>query len=651
MDDNSQYLDLFFEETDDHLQRLNELVLDLEHDPADKNLLNEIFRSAHTLKGMAATMGFSDMEELTHKLENVFSVLKEDGVEADEEVITLVLKSLDALSEIVEDIRSGNEEERDYSEVIAMCDRIAARQSDEAQPETPQQTTIDAQMETLDSSDYDVAKAAMETGYHAYTIAVEVEEDSFMVNARAFMVVNKLEEFGEVIKTEPSADVLEAEAFGNIFKCLYLTELTAEAVEEKVMEISEIAAVSISLLKEKATAKKAESKSSVSNHQANQSIRVDVTKLDSFMNLVSELVIYRTQLEDIGMKTENQHLNNTLTYVSRITDQLQSLVLQIRMQPLHTVTNRFPRLVRDLSTDTGKQMELIIEGDDTELDRTIVTELSEPLVHLIRNSADHGIEEAHVRQSLWKAPKGTIKISAYQEGNQVFISVSDDGKGLNPDAIRQSAEKKGISTEGLSDQAVQELIFHPGFSTASEVTKISGRGVGLDVVKTKIEELGGSLEVRSKINAGTTFRLSLPLTLSIIPALLVQVESHTFALPLSVIHHVLHPDEKAIKQTHNGEVLMYRGRALPVIRLEKHLGMDGDLHDSTHMVIVMIEGKEYALSVDGIIGQQEIVIKELGPEFKNQKDYLGAAIMGNGSIVLILNVTAICMERDRLAYV
>ena len=663
MDDNTQYLEMFFEETDDHLQRLNELVLDLESDPSDLELLNDIFRSAHTLKGMAATMGFVTMTEVTHHLENVFSLLKEQKITADEDVITLVFKSLDALSEIVEDIRQGRNEVRDYSEVIELCDRVASR-ADDSQTEGPkekQAVNTPAKMETLDSSDYDVARKAKETGYHAYTIAVQIEKESVMVNARVFLVFNKLEEYGEVLKTEPAMEVLEAEEFGHFFQCLFLTELEQAEVQQMLEEISEIESVRVEKLEEpvaeteQAKPVEVETKKAEGNTQNtqshNQSIRVDIGKLDSFMNLVSELVIYRTQLEDIGQKTQNKKLTETLTYVSRITEQLQTLVLNIRMQPLHTVTSRFPRLVRDLSNDTGKPMELVIEGDETELDRTIVAELSEPLIHLIRNSADHGIESSDVRESLGKAPKGTIKISAYQEGNRVFITVSDDGKGLDAEAIRQSAERKGIVTEGLTSQEIQELIFHPGFSTASTVTKISGRGVGMDVVKTKIEELGGSIDIKSTPHVGTSFRLSLPLTLSIIPALLVQVENHVFALPLSVIDHVIHTQKEDIKQTHHGEVLMNRGKAVPVIRLEDQLGMTGDTMHSTHMVLVTIDGKEYALSVDSIIGQQEIVIKELGPEFKSMNDYLGAAIMGDGSIVLILNVTAICMERNQVAYV
>lgn len=655
MDDNSQYLDMFYEETDDNLMKLNDLVLDLEHNPTDLSIVDEIFRSAHTLKGMAATMGFTTMTEVTHKLENVFSFLKEKNQAANETIITIVLKSLDALAEIMDRIRAGESDSGDYSDIIAMCDKVTSEGATANQPtEAAVEAAVVSTM-TLDDSDWEVAKSAQKDGYKAYTIAVKIESDSMMANARAFLVMSKLEEFGEIIKTEPSPDVLETDDFGHLFKCLYFSEIDEASIVETIKQISEVETVVINeLQKEETTVKKEEqntqvtAKKAAANHQPNHSIRVDIDKLDSFMSLVSELVVYRTQLEDISQKTGNQQLEETLTYVSRITNELQSLVLNIRMQPLQTVTNRFPRLVRDLSSDTGKPMDLVIEGDDTELDRTIVSELGEPLIHLIRNSADHGIENPERRLELGKDVRGTIKISAYQEGNRVLISVSDDGKGLDAEAIKASAERKGISTEGLTTQEIQELIFHPGFSTKQEVTKVSGRGVGMDVVKTKIQELGGSIDIVSEADKGTIFRLSLPLTLSIIPALLVKVEEHILAIPLSVINKVVRMDVDAVKQTHNGEILMAGDKGIPLIRLEKQLQLADDNDEASHVIIVTIEGKQYALAVDAIVRQQEIVIQELGPEVGQDAPYLGAAIMGDGSMTLILDITAICLERNRM---
>lgn len=674
MDDNTQYLELFFEETDETLLQLNDLVLHFEENPEDMVVLNEIFRAAHTLKGMAGTMGFEAMTEVTHKLENVFTELKDETIVADNEVINFVFKSLDALSEIVEDLRNNNEESsQDYSELSELSDQIVARANKqeitapyEKGPEIEKSEDLNGGM-IFDESDWSVIETALISNFNVYSLTITIDEESFMVNARAFLVINKLEERGELLKTHPTVDILETEEFGHTFSLVYVTELGEEEVYNQISNLSEVEKVDISRIEQRKTPseeskpeKETDEKQSETrdekedkkiarpmNQTQSQSIRVDLDKLDSFMNLVSELVIYRTQLEEIGRQTGNKNLEETLAYVSRITNELQALVLNIRMQPLHTVTSRFSRVVRDLSNDSGKPMRLVIEGEDTELDRTIVSELSEPLIHLIRNSADHGIEVSDVRKSLGKDETGTIKISAYQEGNRVFITVSDDGKGLDVESIRTSAQKKGLETEGLTDEEIQALIFDPGFSTSEEVTKVSGRGVGMDVVKTKIQELGGAIDIRSVANEGTSFRLSLPLTLSIIPALLVKVEGHDFAIPLSVINRVIHAKSEELITTHHGQVLLEDNKTIPVIHLENHFGLSNEDKEAYHMVMVTIEGQEFALAVDSIIGQQEIVIEELGNEVKGENNYLGAAIMGDGTILLILNVTAICLERNR----
>lgn len=668
MDDNSKYLELFFLETEENLLKLNELVLILEQNPNDNSVIDEIFRSAHTLKGMAATMEFNEMAQLTHHLENIFSVLKNQDREADQQIITLVFKSLDTLSELVNDIAEGRESSDDYLEVIATCDRLVAEmegRSKRLEIKIAEENEFHAQLQSLEDSDYKVAEAAKEDGYHAYTVAVKIEENSMMKNARVFLVMNKLEEAGEVLKTEPASDILETEDFGNVFKLFYLSSLEKESILQLIQNISEVEEVQIDALEDKKEQKevkpegpkrkkeivKKTSTSGSQQHIVNQSIRVDIKKLDSFMSLISEMVVYRTQLEEISSKIGDFTLADTLDQFSKITSDLQKLVLNIRLQPLQTVTNRFPRMMRDLESDLGKEFDFIVEGEETELDRTIVSELSEPLIHLLRNSADHGIEPPQTRVSLGKNKKGIIKISAYQEGNRVMISISDNGKGLDADVIKKSAERKGISTEGLSTREIQELIFHPGFSTVETVTNVSGRGVGMDVVHSKIKELGGSIEIISEVNIGTTFRLNLPLTMSIIKSLLVEIGSQTFALPLSVIQKVIRVEKKEIKQAHDGEIVMQDDQAIDVIRTEKNLGLKSENSERVYLVMVTIDGREYALTVDHLIGQQEIVIKELGAELGKNLPYLGAAIMGDGKIVLILDITAICAERTQFSHV
>ena len=361
------------------------------------------------------------------------------------------------------------------------------------------------------------------------------------------------------------------------------------------------------------------------------------------MNAVSELLIYRTRLESISQDNQIKEMNEPLEQFARITTELQDLVLKIRLQPVSTVMTNFPRMIRDLGNDLGKKYNLVIEGGETELDRTVVSELGEPLIHLIRNAADHGIEMPEDRQKIGKDPAGLIHISAYQEGNRVVLTVRDDGKGLNPQAIKESAERKGIVTTGLSDIELQHLIFHPGFSTAKEVTGISGRGVGMDAVQQKIHSLGGTVEIISAVNQGTTFKINLPLTLSIIDSLLIKVGDSTFAIPRGIIEKVVSPGPGEIIQTYENEIYT-TGGATPVIRLTEVLGMEDTNNPEPYLIIVKLGENRFALKIDDIIKQQEIVIKDLGKELSQVNCYSGATILGNGEIVLILDVTAIANE-------
>lgn len=682
MDENSKYLDLFFEETDEHLQSLNEQVLELENNPEDSSIVDVMFRSAHTIKGMAATMGYDTMAKLTHKMENVFDLLKQKIIPADATSIALIFDCLDTLSDLVEDLREGNEAERDIKNLIQRLDNVASGDSSTAQEtvinEQETSSSLNLALENVEDSDLMIIEAAKEDGYNAYVLAIRIDEDSSMKNARVYLVMSKLEQHGDVLYSEPGTEVLENDDFGSVFKLIYVSKLDEETVFNLALDNSEIEEVLIQtvqqaedlIVKEPETTPSEAQENQVEqlalvpvegaaepvqvekttkakgqSHAMNQSIRVDIGKLDSFMNLVSELVIYRTRLEDLSDQLQVSEMKEPLDHVARISSELQDLVLKIRMQPVSTVMTRFPRMIRDLANDLGKEFDLVIEGEDTELDRTVVSELSEPLVHLLRNSADHGVEMPADRVKLGKDPKGTIKITAYQEGNRVVLTLSDDGKGVNPTIIKESAERKGISTEGMSDKEIQQLIFHPGFSTAKEVTSISGRGVGMDAVKQKITELGGTVELESVVNQGTVFKINLPLTLSIIQSLLVKVGQDSFAIPLGIIKTIVKVTEEDIIRIHNREVYKYEGLAVPVVRLNQSLGIEPIEETNLHLVLVK-QGDSYnALVVDDLVRQQEIVIKKLGQELSMLKKYLGATILGDGSIILILDVTAICNER------
>lgn len=680
-DDNSVYRDLFFEESDDNLQTLNDSILELEQEPDNIDLINSIFRVAHTLKGMSATMGYDVMTKLTHKMEDMFDLFKTGKMKINTDHISLVFKCLDKLQELVDDLRDDKElEESQITDLWNELDRVesSAGAGEAEAPAAPveehDEGALSTKFERYDDADTDVVNGAKADGMNAYTIAIRLDKDTMLKGPRVFLITEHLEKNGEIIRTEPSADLLEDGDFDTDFRMIYLTKDSVDDVKNIIESNTEIDSYIVEEFKEpaaeeekaeekteteekkteekpaeekKPAAKKPAAKTQAPAHKAkNQAIRVDLTRLDRFLNLVSEIVVYRNQLEDATDRESIGEIRDSLEQVSRLTSELQDLVLKIRMQQVSVVFSRFPRMVRDLSNQLNKEMKLEIIGEETELDKTVVSELSEPLIHLLRNSADHGIEDPETRKKLGKPEVGTITLAAYQEGNKVLITLSDDGKGLKPEIIKASAEKKGIDTTGMTDRELQMLVFHPGFSTAKKITNISGRGVGLDAVQAKIVELGGSIEMDSKVDVGTTFIIKLPLTLSIIQALMVQIGKESFAIPLDVVERVVMVREKDIMQTSNQEVCKFQEGLIPIIRTDKLLQVPSSSSDKKYAIIVKIGKQYYGVLVDKMVGQQEIVIKKIDPMLQKIKKYQGATILGNGSIALILDVNAICNSRQ-----
>ena len=680
-DDNSVYRDLFFEESDDNLQTLNDSILELEQEPDNIDLINSIFRVAHTLKGMSATMGSDVMTKLTHKMEDMFDLFKTGKMKINTDHISLVFKCLDKLQELVDDLRDDKElEESQITDLWNELDRVesSAGAGEAEAPAAPveehDEGALSTKFERYDDADTDVVNGAKADGMNAYTIAIRLDKDTMLKGPRVFLITEHLEKNGEIIRTEPSADLLEDGDFDTDFRMIYLTKDSVDDVKNIIESNTEIDSYIVEEFKEpaaeeekaeekteteekkteekpaeekKPAAKKPAAKTQAPAHKAkNQAIRVDLTRLDRFLNLVSEIVVYRNQLEDATDRESIGEIRDSLEQVSRLTSELQDLVLKIRMQQVSVVFSRSPRLVRDLSNQLNKEMKLEIIGEETELDKTVVSELSEPLIHLLRNSADHGIEDPETRKKLGKPEVGTITLAAYQEGNKVLITLSDDGKGLKPEIIKASAEKKGIDTTGMTDRELQMLVFHPGFSTAKKITNISGRGVGLDAVQAKIAELGGSIEMDSKVDVGTTFIIKLPLTLSIIQALMVQIGKESFAIPLDVVERVVMVREKDIMQTSNQEVCKFQEGLIPIIRTDKLLQVPSSSSDKKYAIIVKIGKQYYGVLVEKMVGQQEIVIKKIDPMLQKIKKYQGATILGNGSIALILDVNAICNSRQ-----
>ncbi|MFU0823701.1 chemotaxis protein CheW [Clostridium sp.] len=673
--DTSQYLSMFLEESIDNLQTLNDSLLQLEQEPDNIDKLNEIFRVAHTIKGMAATMGFNEMAELTHKMEDVLSQFREGKLNVTQQVVTVLFKCLDTLEQMVNNISEGLEEVTPIEDIMSSLEAIVqGNEEKEEVVNAKEEVKTESELESkINEYDVNVIKQAADKGFNAYEIKVVLDENTLLKSARAFLIFKSLEEFGEIIKCVPSADDLENENFDFEIQLLYLTNKDKTDIKELLVNISEVAEVEVKDVQiskntdsnnvedtpQKTTVQKQDKaqnaipKNSIKPKEADkntdnkkhkkvhQSVRVDLERLDKFMNMVSELVIHRTRLEQISTNYRSTELNETLEQVARTTSDLQDLVMKIRMLPLETVFNRFPRMVRDLSVELNKDIDFIIKGQDTELDRTVIDEIGEPLIHLIRNAADHGIESREERISKGKNPTGTIKLIAYQEGTKAIIKVEDDGAGINVDKVREKAHKMGINTEGMSESDIKNLIFAQGFSTNEVVTDISGRGVGMDVVKTKISSLGGTVDVISEEGKGSAFIIRLPLTLQIIQALLVKVGGETMAISLGYIDRVIDYNENKVMKTDNREVIIYNDNVIPLIRVYEKLGLEKSDSSKNYIVIVQVGEKTVGLLVDGLLGQRETVIKPLGKTLKNLKEYIGATIYGDGLVTLILDVAAL----------
>ena len=666
--DVSQYMGMFLEESMDNLQTLNEALLDLEQEPNNIDKLNQIFRVAHTIKGMAATMGFNSIAELTHKMEDVLSEFREGKLKVTRNVVTVLFDCLDTLEKMVSNIESGNNELIDFNEIIIALENIANKDVEKEVSEDDNEEKSDSEHKVninLNEYDISVIKQAKKNGYRAINIEIYLREDTLLKSARAFLIVQELESQGEIIKSMPSTEEIENEQFDTELIFILITKKSKEEINNIVSNISEVdkvnttylniesyinvedkTSINANIIKEKeieikAIETKEKKKENINNKRAHQSVRVDLQRIDKLMNMVSELVIYRTRLEQIVIDDKSQELIETLEQVERTTSDLQDLVMKIRMLPLDVVFNRFPRMIRDLSVELKKEINFVIEGAETELDRTVIDEIGEPLIHLLRNAADHGIESKEERIKNGKDPIGTIKLVAYQEGTKALIKVSDDGAGINLSKVKEKAERIGINTEGLTDNDIRNLIFAQGFSTNKVVTDISGRGVGMDVVKTKISSLGGTVDVVSEEGKGSSFIIKLPLTLQIIQALLVKVGDETLAISLGFIDRVIDYKEDNIKRTNGEEVIIYRENIIPLIRLNERLGIVTKESKKKFIIIVKVGEKTVGLLVDSLFGQQEIVIKPLGKTLKVLKEYIGATILGNGLVTLILDVASL----------
>ncbi|AYC29261.1 chemotaxis protein CheA [Paenisporosarcina cavernae] len=676
----SQYLEMFIEESKENLQACSENLLELEKNPTDLSIVNEIFRSAHTLKGMSATMGYEDLADLTHKMENVLDAIRNEKIAVTTEILDVVFVAVDHLEAMVMDIASGGDGKRDVSETVTQLNAIekgeslaeVAATTAAPTPSKDESETSSVSKLTYDEFEWTVIDQSREQHFHAYEITVELREDCLLKAARVFMVFELLEKMGEVIKSSPSVDKLEEEQFDQHFTVAFVTHESADDVKQKVMKVSEVTNVSVQMISKNNAAPSTAATSITENaplennddktpvvakdqapakqavQAGNKTIRVNIDRLDVLMNLFEELVIDRGRLQSIAADLSHPELDETVERMTRISGDLQTIILTMRMVPVETVFNRFPKMVRQLARDLNKKINLEIIGAETELDRTVIDEIGDPLVHLIRNALDHGVERPEIRVANGKPEEGTVSLRAYHSGNHVFIELEDDGGGINKEKVLQKAISKGIITQEnaamLSDRQVFELIMSSGFSTADTISDVSGRGVGLDVVKSTIESLGGTITIDSTEGKGSLFSIQLPLTLSIISVMLVEMEKEIFAVPLSSIIETAIIRKSDILNAHNQRVIDFRGKVVPLVFLDEtfEVPRDETKDDEFLSVVIVRKGEKMAaLVVDSFIGQQEVVLKSLGNYLTSVFAISGATILGNGQVALIVDCNAL----------
>lgn len=700
--DVSQYLEIFIDETKEHLQTLSDQLMILEQEPENMDTINEIFRAAHSLKGMAGTMGFKRMQRLTHDMENVFQEIRSENMTVQPELVDVLFRGLDALegylAEILETTNEGTEDNEDIINTLnAIASKATGKEVSQAETKSGEKTAESdsskatgaaakydsIQITEYEKNTFEKAKAQDE---NIFGITVYLQETCILKAARAFLVFKALEELGEVIKAEPNVQDIEDEKFDLDFSLVYFTKEDMETVKNAIESVSEIKEAVIGPFdakldsieettksdeKAEAQTAKVNAKASAAQQAAMQqenkqaakkttqkavkptvgrTVRVDIEKLDVLMNLVSELIIAKNGLVSMSSADETKNdagFNEQIEYLESVTTNLHESVMKVRMVPIETVVNRFPRMIRDLSKKLGKKMELHMSGEETELDRTVIDEIGDPLQHLLRNSADHGLESNEERIALGKDEVGHIYLEAYQDGNNVNIEVRDDGAGINVEKVRNKAIEKGTITpeqaDVMSDKEIIDLLFRPSFSTAEKITDVSGRGVGLDVVKTKIEGLGGNIECKSVVGEGTSFIIRLPLTLAIIQALMVELGTEKYAIPLGSIQTIEDVPFSDVKHVQTKEVINLRGSVIPLIRLNQILEVEPtDFEPESLTVVIVKKGdKQAGLVVDNLIGQQEIVIKSIGDYINCSKLIGGATILGDGEIALILEVNTL----------
>ena len=688
----SEYKDMFVEEAREHLQTLNQTLVDFEEDPKNADALNQIFRAAHTLKGMAAAMNYEKIQKLSHKTEDTLDLVRNNQIEVSTELVDLVFDCFDGLEQMVEDIADTDATEFEIGNLVEKLEEHIkkgdSKKEEKKEDEKPEEKPEDKNKPALNLDEKTEGQILdqLNSGKNAFKLNITLDKECKMKSIRSFLLLKKLRDIGDITYSNPDIKKIEDGEFDSGFELVFLTDGTGEAVQNEVNSVSEIDTKIIkpitieedklSLkdpLKEKEPPseeknkleetkkddKKEESKKEENKNptkkkdmkkpskKRSQSIRVDMDQLDDFMNLIGELVISKGRLGQISLDHKIDELQETVNTFDRLTTELQDKIMNIRMIPMSHIFNRFPRMIRDISKSSGKKVNLNIEGEGIELDRTVLDEIGDPLVHLLRNSVDHGIESPEERKAKGKPEKGEVDLIADRKRNHVLIEVRDDGKGIDPDVMRKTAVKKGLRTQEevdrLSDQEALNLLWLPGLSSAEKITNVSGRGVGMDVVKSTIEKLNGAVEFTSEKDRGSIFSLKLPLTMAIFKSLFVGINDETYAIPISNIIETVKLSKKDINHIKGTKTTVLRNEVLPLLHLSSLLNLPEKTKekDEIFSVIVQKEDKKFGLIVDRLIGQQEITIKNAGASMKKAKGIAGVTITGDGRVILVLDLNTL----------
>lgn len=702
--DMSQYLDLFLQEADEQLEVLEQEMLKLEQEPSHERL-QIIFRAAHTLKGSSRAMGFTGFANLTHEMENVLDLLRSDKLTVTTEIADGLLACIDALGQIKESIAAGQGDSGDFSELVS---KLAGFSSGSAsQPPAPKAAAEKAPAQTAQKTVWKGVlspelleplklASSTQTVWHArYRLC----HDCVMKFVRAFMAISVVQEGGELLACIPNREELEEEAFETDFELFFQTTVSEKDIRAKLAAVGEVdvfelsqwspdeaearheeeqaapAPVAAAEAKPEAASAPVEVQTkdqpvsapaaTARKTESGQTVRVDVARLDELMNLVGELVIDRTRVAQIGAQLATKYefdnnveeLSETVSHIARITGDLQDQIMKARMLPIDTVLNRFPRMVRDLAQKVNKEIKLELNGGDTELDRSVIEVIGDPLLHILRNSVDHGIESPEDRAAAGKPSSGSIVVSAKHQENHIVIDIIDDGRGIDLERVKKKAIENGLLTkdaaERISDKDAIQYIFASGLSTAKQVSEVSGRGVGMDIVRSNIQKLGGLIDVDTTLGQGTKFSLRLPLTLAIIRGLLVRISDVVYVIPLgSVIETLLIP-KKSIQTVHKREVIVIRGVTTPLVRMNQVFttvkASKAVDDDESYVVIVGLAEKRIGLVVDHLIGEQEVVIKSLSRFCGDVQGVSGATILGDGNVALIADVNGIIDDKRNAA--